>query len=230
MGFRSTRVAFLITALASGHSTLIGQETPNPNSAQNSVEREIKTKLTLALDRDYGNQPADDLLMLAIQHSDLAVPELKRRLIAYGQQPRKTLGGSTTIHADALAYVANGLAVDALCDLCAENPGLFCSYLERSLDYAEGRLNPFTLAYRAIARPEAVVQDAAIHWADSMIGFPHFRQRLAEAMLDRYGKVPSETEWAQDPIASRLKTGASSELWQSVLRFAAEVQRKRERQ
>jgi hypothetical protein len=167
--------------------------------------------------------------MLAIQHSEVAVPELKQRLIAHSRQFRKALAGNSAIHADALAYVANGLAVDALCDLCAGNADLFCPYLERSLDYAEGRLNPFTLAYRAIARPEATVQDATIHWADSMIGFPHFRQRLAEAMLDRYGKVPSQTEWTTDPIASRLKDRASPELRQSVLRFAAEAQSKRER-
>jgi hypothetical protein len=62
-----------------------------------------------------------------------------------------------------------------------------------------------------------------------MIGFPHFRQLLAEAMLERYGKVPGETEWATDPIASRLKERASPELRQSVVRFAAEAQSKRGR-
>jgi hypothetical protein len=228
MASRSKRLAILITALASDYSTLIGQETPSGNSEQNRVEREIKAKLTLELDRDYGNQPADDLLMLAIQHSDFAVPELKRRLIAHSQQSRKALAGQSAIHVDALAYVANALAVDALCDLCAETADLFCPYLERSLDYAEGRLNPFTLAYRAIAKPEAAVQRATIHWADSMVGFPHFRQRFAEAMLDKYGKVPDESVWATDPIASRLKDRASPALRQSVLRFAAEAQKQRQ--
>jgi len=80
-----------------------------------------------------------------------------------------------------------------------------------------------------MAKPETVVQGATMHWADSMIGFPHFRQRLAEAMLDRYGKVPSETEWATNPIASRLKDRASPELRQTVVRFAADAQSKREK-
>ncbi len=190
-------------------------------------QRDVRTRLSIVLDRDYSHQAADELLTFAIQHSDVAVPELKRRLIAYSQQSRKTLAGNAAIHADALAYVANALAVDALCDLCAGNADLFCPYLERSLDYVEGRLNPFTLAYRAIAKPEAEVQGATIHWADSMIGFPHFRQRLAEAMLERYGKVPGETEWATDPIASRLKDRASPDLRQSVVRFVTEAQRKR---
>jgi hypothetical protein len=227
MGFRSTRFAFVITVLASGHSTLIGQETPNRNSEQNRVEREIKTNLTLALDRDYGNQPADDLLMLAIQHSDVAVPELKRRLSAYNQQSRKKLEGNPAVHADALAYVANTSAVDALSDLCNENPRLFCPYLERTLDYAEGRSNPFTLAYRAAARRETIVQGAAAHWVNSRIGFAHFQQRLGEAMLDRYGRVPGDLEWATDPIASRLKDQGSSQLRSNILRFATQAQNKR---
>ena len=157
MAFRSTQFAFLVASLASGYPALIGQETTNRTSEQNRVEREIKTKLTLALDRDYGNQPADDLLMLTIQHSDVAVPELKRRLTAYSQQSRKKLAGNSAVHADALAYVANEAAVDALADLCARNGELFCPYLERTFDYAEGRSNPFALAYRAIGRPETIV-------------------------------------------------------------------------
>jgi hypothetical protein len=204
-----------------------GTEQTNGGESQ-QVESDVRTRLSIVLDRDYSHQPADELLTFAIQHSDVAVPELKRRLIAYSQQSRKALAGNAALHADALAYVANVLAVDALCDLCVGNADLFCPYLERSLDYAEGRLNPFTLAYLTIAKPEAAVQAATIHWADSMIGSPHFRQRFAEAMLDRYGKVPGDSEWAADPIASRLRERLSQELRQAVLRMAEDVMRKRE--
>jgi len=120
--------------------------------------------------------------MLSIQRSDVAVPELQRRLSVFSHQGQETTFQKRrkfTLHA--LAYVANGLAVDALCDLCAENSDLFCPYLERSLDYCRRPIEPFTLAYRVMAKTEAVVQDAAIHWANSMIGFPHFRQRLCRS-------------------------------------------------
>lgn len=222
-------IALMVTATLSPSGA---QERPTdkpraiPSDAEDAL---FRIRLAEALDRDYSKQTADELQMLSIQRSDVAVPELQRRLSVFSHQGQETLPRNAAIHADALAYVANGLAVDALCDLCAENSDLFCPYLERSLDYAEGRLNPFTLAYRVMAKPEAVVQEAAIHWANSMIGFPHFRQRLAEAMLDRYGKVPGDSEWAMDPIVSRLKERASPELRQSVMRFAAEVQSKRER-
>ena len=222
-------IALMVTATLSPAGA---QERPTdkpraiPSDAEDAL---FRIRLAEALDRDYSKQTADELQMLSIQRSDVAVPELQRRLSVFSHQGQETLPRNAAIHADALAYVANGLAVDALCDLCAENSDLFCPYLERSLDYAEGRLNPFTLAYRVMAKPEAVVQDAAIHWANSMIGFPHFRQRLAEAMLDRYGKGPGESDWARDPIASRLKDRASPELRQSVIRFAAEVHKNGEK-
>jgi hypothetical protein len=222
-------VAFVLCAVDLAAAPLDRPSDTQQASVGRSEQQDVRARLSIVLDRDYSNQPADELLMLAIQYSDLAVPELKRRLIANSPQSRKALAGNTAIHADALAYVANGLAVDALCDLCSENADLFCPYLERSLDYAEGRSNPFTLAYRAIAKPGAVVQDTVIQWVNSMIGFPHFRQRLAEAMLDKYGRVPDESVWATDPIASRLKDRASPELRQSVVRLATEAQSKREK-
>jgi hypothetical protein len=52
----------------------------------------------------------------------------------------------------------------------------------------------------------------------------------AEAMLERYGRVPGDAEWATDPIASRLKDRTSPALRQNIMRFAAEAQSKRERQ
>jgi hypothetical protein len=55
--------------------------------------------------------------------------------------------------------------------------------------------------------------------------FPGSRQRR----FRRYIKVPVEGEWATDPIANRLKDRASPELRQSVVRFAAEAQTKREK-
>jgi hypothetical protein len=195
-----------------------------------NTQTEIRAKLAVALDRDYSNRPADELLTLAIQHSDIAVPELKRRLRAASQKHREKLDSKNSVYGDALAYVANELAVDALCDLCGENIDLFCPYLERSLDYAEGRRNSFSLAYHAIERPETPVQESVAHWTNSVISFPHFQQRLAEAMLDKYQRVPNEDEWASDPIASRIKDQVSPKLRQKIMSLATEAQSKRQRQ
>ena len=49
----------------------------------------------------------------------------------------------------------------------------------------------------------------------------------AEAMVDRYGTVPDEREWVQDPLAIRLKNGTSPELRRRVTAFATEARQKR---
>jgi hypothetical protein len=75
---------------------------------------------------------------------------------------------------------------------------------------------------------EAVAQYTTT-WVESALASNRMQRTWAEAMLDRYGKVPGESEWATDPIVSRLKERVSPELRQSVMRLAAEAQSKRDR-
>ena len=49
----------------------------------------------------------------------------------------------------------------------------------------------------------------------------------AEALLDKYGNVPNEAQWATDPIASRLSAPLALALHNEVLQFALEAQEKR---
>src|SRR6266705_2492048 len=64
--------------------------TQNKQIIRTEAERlQLKSKLAAALDRDYGNQSADELLMLAIQQSDIAVPEIKQRLSTYRRDARR---------------------------------------------------------------------------------------------------------------------------------------------
>ena len=49
----------------------------------------------------------------------------------------------------------------------------------------------------------------------------------AEAMLDHYGDVPTEVQWVNDPIASRLSAHLAESLHAEVPRFAREALEKR---
>jgi hypothetical protein len=49
----------------------------------------------------------------------------------------------------------------------------------------------------------------------------------AEAMVERYGGIPTETEWAGDPIASRLKSSLAESLRQEISWLAREALDKR---
>ena len=61
---------------------------------------------------------------------------------------------------------------------------------------------------------------------DNVSGSP--RRQWAEALVDRYGAVPSPTQWMNDPIASRLRPGLAA-LDHDVRRFTVEAAEKRAR-
>jgi hypothetical protein len=46
-------------------------------------------------------------------------------------------------------------------------------------------------------------------------------------MLDEYGRVPNEVDWASDPIASGLKPALVASLHYEILRLAVEAFEKR---
>ena len=187
---------------------------------------EIERRLVVLLDDDFAGRSADDLLNFAIAHSATVVPRLKSRLLSVSRAA--SLDFKTAIHADALAYTANHFAVDALSDLCALNPSVFCKYLERSLDYAEGRINPFTLAYELSLRTEQPVRDTLSRWVNSLISFPHFQQRLGEAMFDRYSVTPSREQWDEDPLRSVFQE-ENGQLRDVVIRHADNARIRKER-
>jgi hypothetical protein len=85
------------------------------------------------------------------------------------------------------------------------------------------------VAYQALDLGDGTVTGYTTAWAESALASNRMQRAWAEAMLDKYGRVPDESVWATDPIASRLKDRASPELRQSVVRLATEAQSKREK-
>jgi hypothetical protein len=58
-------------------------------------------------------------------------------------------------------------------------------------------------------------------------GIVRVRRFWAEAMLDKYRGVPVSSEWASDPIVSRLKASHGASLHNEMLRFTSEAFEKR---
>ena len=115
-------------------------------------------------------------------------------------------------------------------------PSLICALTPRTctartckeaLTTLKAGVNPFSLVYRALSNPDTAVQEAVTEWINGIVGFPHFQRRLAEAMLDRYGNVPTESDWAQDPIATRLRPEKATGLKDRVLALTLEIQQNR---
>ena len=164
---------------------------------------EIKRRLTVVMD---ATAPSDELLTMSLQYSEISVPLLRDSLRAFSRRKEKELDRRTEIQADALAYVGDKRAIDATAQLCMDSPKLFCHYLERTLDYAEGRINPFVLAYHALEGNHSNVRGTVLRWVRSVLEFPHFQQRLAEAVVLRYGGRPKASELLNDPLLSNIGT------------------------
>lgn len=126
-----------------------------------------------------------------------------------------------------IAYAGDAQALRAIAKLVAVDESRFGPLVGRTLDNAGNWRNPFTVVYKGLELGDEGVARRVTAWVESALASNRMQRAWAEAMLDKYGKVPDETEWATDPIASRLEDRASPELRQSVGRFAAEALRNR---
>jgi hypothetical protein len=122
--------------------------------------------------------------------------------------------------------------------------------LDNSQDYAKSH-NPFAVAYLGAAIGDPAVDQRIAAWTELNLttdsaeraradaAARRFGARTApapsdkmkhlwaEALLDKYGNVPNEAQWATDPIASRLSAPLALALHNEVLQFALEAQEKR---
>ena len=141
------RLLALIPCLALAVGSLSAQQqaqTPDPKTPEEIAA--IHQEITEALDQHLFDEERDKLYILALAHSKILVPEAVQRIQAALNEPstdRKLIARL----ADIIAYSADETAADALSHLCAQDEKLFGYFVERLLNYAVGRRNPYTLAY-----------------------------------------------------------------------------------
>jgi hypothetical protein len=98
---------------------------------------------------------------------------------------------------------------------------------------AETRSNPYPLAYRGLEIGDPAVSTRILAWAEARLAdktafrIGQVRQWWAEAMVDRYGGVPTESQWATDPIVSRLKPAQEPSFHDQMIGLAVETVEKR---
>jgi hypothetical protein len=96
---------------------------------------------------------------------------------------------------------------------------------------ASVRRNPFAVAYRGFAIGDPAVDKRIVAWAGSQLaqslGTEFVQGQLmhwwAEAMAGKYGAAPTEVNWVNDPIASRIDPALAGSLHDEVLRLGAEA-------
>jgi len=126
----------------------------------------------------------------------------------------------------------------------------FGHLVDRTLIEARSYRNPFIVAYQGLEIGDPAVESRIVSWAKLQLdlldnkplqrtpGPPEQeavreyedqknRTWWAEAMVNKYGGVPSEAQWRSDPIVSRLKPAHADSVHDSMIRMASEVVEKR---
>jgi hypothetical protein len=183
--------------------------------------------VNLVLEQHFPENDGDRFSLLLVNRSALVIPLIESKIemeIRNSSRSERFIDLASAM----IAYAGDEHSVRAISMLIRIDERRFGTFIGRTLDNAGKWRNPFGVAYQALDLGDGTVAGYTAAWAESALASDRMQRAWAEAMLDKYGKAPSETEWATDPISSRLKDRAS-ELRQSVVRFAAEAQSKRER-
>jgi hypothetical protein len=181
------------------------------------------------LEQHFPEKEGDRFSLLLVNRSALVVPLIESKIEA-------ELGSASPaeqfidLASAMIAYAGDEHAVRAISKLIRVDERRFVTFIGRTLDNAVKWGNPFGVVYQALDLGDSTVTGHTTAWAEAALTSNRMQRTWAEAMVVKYGKVPDESVWATDPIASRLKGRASPELRQSVLRFAAEAQKQREKQ
>ena len=227
MGFRPPRMqsSAVLLFFAVG---VIRSQVPPAREILALSEAEQTKFVNATAEAGFPADRADQMTMLIINRSGLVLPQLERRVEVElrSESPSNDLIATAT---EMIAYAGDEQALREIGKLMAIDYDRFGRLVGRTLDNALHFRNPFTVAYRGLELGNEAVSRHTVAWVESALASGRMQRTWAEAMLDRYGKVPGDSEFATDPIASRLKDRASPELRRTVLSMAEDAKRKRER-
>jgi hypothetical protein len=180
------------------------------------------------MDLGFPSDRADQMTMLIINRSALALPLIEERLEAdlRSQPPSPSFIETAS---EMIAYAGDEHALRAIGKLIAIDEVRFAPLVGRALTHAMNWRNPLTVAYRGLELGDGTVSRHVVGWVGAALKSSRMQRTWGEAMLDRYGKVPDDEEWSSDPIAIRLTRGTTAELRPSVQRYATEALAKRDR-
>lgn len=141
-------------------------------------------------------------------------------------------------------------AIEAMSKLILLDEARFEFYigmtLTNAVDYSKSH-NPFVVAYHGLDLENPALNKAIMAWVTAHVSVDpeerkraewtalhlrmpptpppsdRMRQLWAEAMVNRYGVAPTETQWWRDPIASRLSPPLAEQIRPDVLRFSKDA-------
>lgn len=192
----------------------------------NLSESEQVAFITETMDQGFPDTRADQMTMLILNRSAVSVPLIAARVeqIVNSQNPSQEF---INIGADMIAYAGNEASLRALGRLMTSDEKRFGPYVSSTLYHSMNWRNPFTVAYRGVELGDEAVSKYTLQWSDDVLSTDKAKRLWAEALVEKYGGPPTQSDWDRDPIASRLESARREQLREGVLRFAAEVVAKR---
>ena len=228
----SRRILLVVICAASLLQVCVAQSAKDAETVKSILQVSEAEQLAFAksvLEQHFPENEGDRFSLLLVNHSALVVPLIESKIEAELRSASRS-EQFIDLASAMIAYAGDEHSVRAISKLIRIDERRFGTFIGRTLDNAGKWGNPFGVVYQTLDLGDGTVGGYTTAWAEAALLSNRMQRTWAEAMIVRYGKVPDESVWATDPIASRLKDQASPELRQSVLRFAAKAQEKREKQ
>jgi hypothetical protein len=195
------------------------------------------------LDRGMPVDMIGPLEMLVLNRSSLVLPMIEKKIeeVLNSPNPRDCFTDKKVdpqyvidLAAATIAGAGDEQALKETSKLLKIDSKRFDLLVKRSLLAAISGGKPFTIAYRGFEIGDPEVDKRIVAWAEEMLigdavesGAYSMKGRWAASMAEKYSGAPTEVNWANDPIASRLTPELAASLHDEILRLGAEAFEKR---
>jgi hypothetical protein len=239
-----TKTTLRIAVAAMGVATALAQ--PEPATSQETLTNRILSMSDgdqVAYVNSDLNQgmPIDKygpLRMLVLNRSTLVLPIIEQKIedVLRSASPIECFADKTVdpqkfvdLAAWTLPEAGDEQALRQVGKLIAIDEKRFGTLVGNTMAAAQNRRNPFAVAYSGFAIRDPKLDRRILAWIEPQFGNrTEFRQTQlknwwGEAMAETYGRIPTEANWADDPIASRINPELSASLHDEILRLAADA-------
>lgn len=179
--------------------------------------------VTSALKRGLPEADGDRFSLLLVNRSGLVVPEIETTVESeLRRSPRSER--LIDLASVMIAYAGDEESLRAVSKLLAVDEKRFDGLVARTLDSALNWRNPFSIAYAGLELGDDAISQRISTWCETALSSDDRMKELwGSAMAEKHGRALMLSEWANDPLVSRMSKRSSDELRDSVTRFAAQA-------
>jgi hypothetical protein len=248
---RSTIVAAGLILAGASHLILAQETAAEWRRMLKASEAEQTAWINSDLDRGMPTVDPDAgvLTMLILNRSSVTLPLIEQKIEQVLRSPSpldcftdKSVDAQKFVGVAAamIAYAGDEQALREISKLIKIDEKQFGRMVEGALINARSYRNPFIVAYRGFEIGDPAVDSRIAPWVESQFDkaesilrqantdseVNQLKRWWAEAMVEKYGRVPTEMEWLTDPLVSRLKPYRAVALHDDIMRLASGVVQK----